>query len=196
VSSKRQLAARAADTGAVRYGVIVVVAAVARLMLVSAAPACAHGGAVDVAVTAEAGLVRAAVTWKRDHEPVTEYLRLGFTAVDPDGRSFGPYPLEADRGGHGRYVSQEMLPPGIWQVTVTGTGRFRVWGAATVRVGRLDSTMAGADPADGAPSNEHRPGWPMQLAVTMVAVAMALMWMRRGRGAKLLSRRLGRPIRR
>jgi len=137
-----------------------------------------------VAVTEDG--VRAAMTWKRDHEPVTDTLRLGLAAADPDGRSFGPYPLVVDREGYGRYVSRDTLPPGIWQVTVTGTGRFRVWGSATVRAGRLESTTAGGDPPDRKLLNRLRPGWPVPLAMAMVAVAMALMRRRRTRGAGLL----------
>jgi hypothetical protein len=99
--------------------------AIVALVAVFASPASAHGGAVDVVVSEDAGLVRAAMVWKKDQEPVTDYLRVSFTAVDVDGRSFGPYPLHVDRAKRGQYVSQRQLPAGFWQVTVTGAGRSR-----------------------------------------------------------------------
>lgn len=98
-------------------------AALAVVLLGTAAPAWAHGGAIRLEVTGNgADRVNTVVTWKKDGDPVTDPVDLTLVARPASGGpQVGPIRMMSSPEGQSFYVSQRQLPKGIWRVTVTAT---------------------------------------------------------------------------
>ncbi|WP_228973367.1 hypothetical protein [Streptomyces sp. DH12] len=140
-------------TARTRAPLAAVVAALAgsALWLTGAGAALAHGGALEVDVTAQpSGHVTADVTWAGDGDPVDERVGATVNAVSGDGRTaLGPWRLVRATGTPTGYTTVEALPPGRWQVTVEvgHPGLGRAQREVTVPAGTPASPAAPAAPA-------------------------------------------------
>ncbi|WP_051969713.1 hypothetical protein [Kitasatospora azatica] len=83
-----------------------------------AAPAEAHGDTIRFQISAVGdGHPRATASYE-DGDPVDEPVAATLSAVSPDGRAVGPWPLVPLPNTQAGYTTRETLPPGTWKVTV------------------------------------------------------------------------------
>lgn len=100
-----------------------VLAAVAAMVLGTAAPARAHGGPIRLEVSGDgADRVLTTVTWQKDGHAVTDPVDLTFVAAPASGGpQVGPIRMMSSAEGQSFYVAQRPLPKGAWKVTMTAT---------------------------------------------------------------------------
>jgi hypothetical protein len=157
-------------------------AAVIAAVLLSAAPAWAHGGPIALDVHSDGGQgITATVTYQRDGHYVTGEVEMTYTAISDKGRTVGPLPLKASAEGQSFYVSKDKLPLGNWTVTVSASHPSTASKTISLTSAKLPPVSAPA-PASSGGSITTLVAIPVAIAVVALAVALVL---RRRRQARL-----------
>ncbi|MEU9129622.1 hypothetical protein AB0D08_16200 [Kitasatospora sp. NPDC048540] len=173
-------------------------------VLGGAGQAGAHGDTIVFKISALGdGHTRAAATWANDNDPVTDKVAATLSATADDGRTVGPWKLEAVAGTPGTFTTALALPPGHWAVTVESGFPALGRGQADLTVTAVPGTTAGeggtagpaVPPSSAAPtgtpaavaetadSADAGPNWVIAVAAVLAAVAAVVV------SAALLRRR-------
>ena len=155
-------------------------ATVVATFLIGTTPAWAHGGPLAIQASSDGGQgVNATVTYAQDGHYVTGEVVMTYTAVSPEGRTIGPFPLKASPEGQSFYVSRNPLPVGKWTVTVTATEPSTATVTISVTSAKLPPVTAPPPVSSGLPT-----GTLVAIPAAVVVIAFAVVvFLRRRRSA-------------
>jgi len=121
------------------------------VVLATAAPAQAHGGAILTVHTDGRGSVWVTATYGDGH-PITAGAAVALTATSPAGSRVGPVALQATGDAAGTLRHSGTLAPGTWTVTAE-------MGAPAI--GRCETSVTVAAPDQPATPSQQRCGSPV-----------------------------------
>jgi hypothetical protein len=156
------------------------------LLLLSAAPAAAHGDKIKLEVAGDGANGVTVLARYDDGHPVDDrILRLVLTATGDGGGAAGPMQLDPAAEGRGFYSSGAVLAPGRWTVTVMAPApnATRVKATIDTRPPQTALPPAAAGPArtDGTHGDGGRAWWLIGLFVAVAALAGGLVFAARRR---------------
>ncbi|KQV18325.1 MULTISPECIES: hypothetical protein [unclassified Kitasatospora] len=109
------------------------------LALGHATTAYAHGDTIRLTVTGvTAGHSQFTATWENDKDPVDERIAGTMSATAADGTTVGPWRLIPVPGHTGSLTTNEVLPPGRWDITAETAFPALGRGAGTADVPVVD----------------------------------------------------------
>jgi hypothetical protein len=144
-------------------------------LLLSAGPAWAHGGPIQLDVRSDGGQgVTATVTYVRDGHAVPDEVRMTYTAVSTDGKTIGPVQMRASAEGQAFYQGRDPLPVGDWTVTMTATKPSSATRTVSIQAVELPPVTTPTVPAPSSTSTVTLVAIPVSVAAIGLAVAFYL----------------------
>ena len=146
------------------------------LVLGSALPAAAHGGAIHLELAADgAGGVSIVPTYERDGHPVEEIVNPVLTATSASGKKVGPVHLVSSAEGIGLWVTENpVLEEGLWTVTVSISEPSVATVTTEMEVVPLAEPIVGEKAPAAVVADEGPPVFPVVLGGLALAVLASL----------------------
>jgi hypothetical protein len=175
--------------------VLRILAVLAVLILVPAAPAAAHGGKIKLEVAGDGATgVTVRALYENDSHPVEDkVLRLTLTATGEGGKTVGPLDVTPAAEGRSFYTSPGVLTPGRWTVVVTSTDTSVLRAESTVEARAPQaapaqttsaptptaSPVAGSGSSGKGKGNSNGTVWTVAFALALALTGIAVFLIRR-----------------